>query len=116
MRSNVHIRSQRGDKFDTDLLFWDEKQERVYSDKFIRIEQEDKIITGYGFESNQQMTEYQIYNNTGIFTVEDQHQQTVQKLLQIAPELIRYANSLTIMGIIIQILITMAFFFSPAWK
>ena len=70
-RSNVHIRSQRGDKFDTDLLFWDEKQERVYSDKFIRIEQEDKIITGYGFESNQQMTEYQIYNNTGIFTVED---------------------------------------------
>ena len=52
-------------------FFWDEKQERVYSDKFIRIEQEDKIITGYGFESNQQMTEYQIYNNTGIFTVED---------------------------------------------
>ena len=42
LRSNVHIRSQRGDKFDTDLLFWDEKQERVYSDKFIRIEQEDK--------------------------------------------------------------------------
>ena len=28
LRSNVHIRSQRGDKFDTDLLFWDEKQER----------------------------------------------------------------------------------------
>ena len=44
LRSNVHIRSQRGDKFDTDLLFWDEKQERVYSDKFIRIEQEDKSL------------------------------------------------------------------------
>lgn len=71
LRGNVHIRSQRGDKFDTQLLFWDEKKEKVYSDKFIRIEQEDKVITGYGFESNQQMTEYQIYNNTGIFTVED---------------------------------------------
>lgn len=71
LRSNVHIRSQRGDKFDTDLLFWNEKEEKVYSDRFIRIEQEDKIITGYGFESNQQMTEYKIYNNTGIFTVED---------------------------------------------
>lgn len=105
----MHIRSQRGDKFDTDLLFWDEKQERVYSDKFIRIEQEDKIITGYGFESNQQMTEYQIYNNTGIFTVEDTAPADSTKLLQIALELIRYANSLTIMGIIIQILITMAF-------
>lgn len=26
LRSNVHIRSQRGDKFDTDLLFWDENR------------------------------------------------------------------------------------------
>ncbi len=71
LRSNVHIRSLRGDRFDTELLYWDEKTQRIYSDKYIRIEQEDKIITGYGFESNQQLTEYQIYNNTGIFTVED---------------------------------------------
>lgn len=71
LRSNVHIRSQRGDKFDTQLLFWDQRRERIYSDKFIRIEQPERILTGYGFESNQQMTEYQIYNNTGIFTVED---------------------------------------------
>lgn len=71
LRGNVHIRSQRGDKFDTQLMFWDQNKERIYSDRFIRIEQPDKVLTGYGFESNQQMTEYQIYNNTGIFTVED---------------------------------------------
>lgn len=52
-------------------MFWDQDKEKIYSDKFIRIEQVDKVLTGYGFESNQQMTEYQIYNNTGIFTVED---------------------------------------------
>ena len=71
MRGNILIRSQRGDKFQTQLLFWDEKQERVYSDKFIQIEQEDKIISGYGFESNQNLTEYEIKNTTGVFTVED---------------------------------------------
>lgn len=71
LRSNVNIRNLKGDKFDTQLLFWDEKKEEIYSDKFIRIEQEDKIITGYGFESNQELTEYQIRNTTGIFTVED---------------------------------------------
>lgn len=71
LRSNVHIQSQRGDKFDTELMFWDQNKEKIYSDRFIRIEQVDKVLTGYGFESNQQMTEYQIYNNTGIFTVED---------------------------------------------
>lgn len=71
LRSNVQIQSQRGDKFETDLLFWNEKEEKVYSDKFIRISQEDKVITGYGFESDQNLTEYQIKNTTGVFTVED---------------------------------------------
>ena len=71
LKGNVQILSQRGDKFQTGLLFWDEKKEKVYSDKFIQIEQEDKIIKGYGFESNQELTEYEIKNTTGIFTVED---------------------------------------------
>lgn len=72
LRGNVHIQNQQGDKFDTELLFWDQTKEKIYSDKYIRIEQIDKILTGYGFESNQQLTAYQIFNNTGIFTVEDQ--------------------------------------------
>ena len=71
LRSNVQIQSQRGDKFETELLFWNEKEEKIYSDKYIRISQEDKIITGYGFESDQNLTEYQIKNTTGVFTVED---------------------------------------------
>lgn len=74
LRGNVHIQNQQGDKFDTELLFWDQNKEKIYSDKYIRIEQVDKILTGYGFESNQQLTAYQIFNNTGIFTVEDQVQ------------------------------------------
>ena len=71
LKGNVQINSQRGDKFQTELLFWDEKRQRVYSDKFIQIEQEDKIIKGYGFESNQELTDYEIKNTTGVFTVED---------------------------------------------
>lgn len=78
LRSKVHIQSQRGDKFDTELLFWDENKKKVYSDNFIRIEQEDKTITGYGFESNQELTDYVIRNTTGIFTVENQTTTTSQ--------------------------------------
>ena len=82
LRSNVNIQNLKGDKFETDLLFWDEKKKEIYSDRFIRIEQEDKTITGYGFESNQELTEYQIRNTTGIFTVEDNTttpQDTIQR-------------------------------------
>ena len=71
LKGNVQIMSLRGDKFQTELLFWDEKKEKVYSDKYIQIEQDDKVIRGYGFESNQDLTEYEIKNTTGIFTIED---------------------------------------------
>jgi LPS export ABC transporter protein LptC len=79
LRSNVQIQSQRGDKFETELLFWNEKEEKIFSDKYIRISQEDKIITGYGFESDQNLTEYQIKNTTGVFTVEDKAQEPIGK-------------------------------------
>ena len=62
---------KKGQHFETSQLFWDQKQEKVYSDKFMRIEQEDKIITGIGFESNQDMTQYKIFNSQGIFPVSD---------------------------------------------
>ena len=69
--SNVHIQNQKGEQFDTDLLYWDQKKQRVYSDQRIRIEQPDRIIIGRGFESNQQMTVYTIHKPEGIFYVDD---------------------------------------------
>lgn len=78
LKGHVSVRSIKGEKFDTEQLFWDQNTEKVYSDKFIRIEQQDKIITGYGFESNQQMTRYVIRNTEGIFPVSDQPKDSVQ--------------------------------------
>lgn len=68
---NVHIQNLKGEKFDTDLLYWDQRKKRVYSDRFIRIEQPDRIITGRGFESNQEMTVYTIHKPEGIFYVDE---------------------------------------------
>ena len=78
LKGNVQIRSQRGDKFETSQMFWNEKNKTVYSDKYIKIEQEDKTLTGYGFESNQELTEYVIKNTTGIFIIEDTQSNTPQ--------------------------------------
>ena len=60
-----------GNNFETSLLFWDQKEEKVYSDKYIRIQEDDKIITGIGFESNQNMTQYKIFNSQGVFPVSE---------------------------------------------
>lgn len=68
---HVDIKNLKGERFNTELLYWNEATQKVYSDKFIRIEQPDKIITGYGFDSNQQMTIYTIHDMGGIFYVDE---------------------------------------------
>ena len=100
------------------LLFWDEAKEQIYSDKPIRIEQADKsIINGqYGFKSNQQLTEYEIYNSGGEFIVKDTTPADSTKSCCFGQYQDRLGTLINfiIMGIIIEILITMAFsaFFS----
>jgi LPS export ABC transporter protein LptC len=72
LRGHVDIHNRKGEKFNTEELFWNQSTEKVYSDKFIRIEQPERIITGHGFDSNQQMTVYTIRNMEGIFYVDDE--------------------------------------------
>lgn len=80
LRGHVSIKNQKGEKFNTEQLFWNQTTEKVYSDRFIHIEQADKVITGYGFISNQQFTDYVIRNTAGIFPVEEQQpQDTVRR-------------------------------------
>lgn len=74
---NVKIVSLKGEKFDTEHLFWDQKTEKIYSDEYIRIEEEDKIITGIGFESNQNMTKYNVFNSQAILPVEETEADTI---------------------------------------
>lgn len=75
---NVHIQNQKGENFDTELLYWDQNKKRVYSDKAVRVEQVDRIIYAEGFESNEQMTKYTFFkvNNT-IFYVDEESTATV---------------------------------------
>lgn len=68
---NVKVLNLQKEKFETQELFWDEKLQKIYSDKIIRIEQVDKIIVGEGFESNQSMTKYDIFKTNTILYVSD---------------------------------------------
>lgn len=68
---NVKVESLEGTRFETSLLYWNQKEEKIYSDKYIRIEEDDKIITGIGFESNQDMSQYKIFESKGVFPVNE---------------------------------------------
>lgn len=72
LMSNVHIQNLKGEKFDTELLYWDQNKHKVYSDKRVRIEQPDQIIYAIGFESDEQMVKYRFFKTEGIFYVDEE--------------------------------------------
>ncbi len=69
---NVRMRNLDGDKFRTEQVFWNQQTHSVYSDKFVHIERSDRILEGYGFTSNEQMTDYTLRRPTGIFPIQEQ--------------------------------------------
>lgn len=70
LKKNVSLINMKGESFKTSLLYWDQRQQRIYSDSFIRIEQKAQVITGYGFESNESLTQYKIFKVKGIFPLD----------------------------------------------
>ncbi|MDD4776783.1 MAG: LPS export ABC transporter periplasmic protein LptC [Fermentimonas sp.] len=61
LKSNVHVENLQGEEFRSEELYWDMENGRVYSDTYIEIKRKDSQIKGYGFESNEQMTDYRIF-------------------------------------------------------
>lgn len=72
LRKNVHAENVKKEKFDTNLLFVNNKSNRMYSDSLIRIQQDKQIIVGHGFESNSDLTQYTIRKTEGVFPVKDE--------------------------------------------
>ena len=79
LRDSVKSKNIKGEYFETDQLFWDQKEKRVYSKEKIKITQDKRIITGRGFESNQSFTNYTIKKPEGIFPIEEQQNDEPQK-------------------------------------
>ena len=96
LKGNVDIRNMEGEKFLSDELFWDQKEQRVYSDKYIEIKRGETELKGYGFESNQAMTEYRIFRpHDGKIPFKEDVEQPMdneQEMDAVEPELISIAD------------------------
>lgn len=67
----VNMTNVAKERFETEHLYWDQRDKKVYTDSFIHIEKSDRIIEGYGFVSNETMTDYSLNRVSGIFPVSD---------------------------------------------
>ena len=64
-KNNVVVINQNNDSLKTEELIWEEKDEKIHSDKFVTIIRAEQIINGIGFESDQNLADWQIKEVTG---------------------------------------------------
>jgi lipopolysaccharide export system protein LptC len=60
VRDSVVWESSEGEKLETEELIWEERKEKIYTKRFVKITKPDEVIYGYGFEANQDFTSWTI--------------------------------------------------------
>lgn len=71
VRDSVVWQSVEQEKLETEELIWDERDEKVYTQKFVVITRPDEIITGHGFESDQNFENARINAVDGRIKIND---------------------------------------------
>ena len=64
------VLSSKGKRLETEELIWDEKKNKIYTDKKVIITTRKEVIEGKGFESNPDFSEYSISKIQGTFNFE----------------------------------------------
>lgn len=70
LNHDVEAMTQKGDILNTEQLFWNTETRRIYSEKFVKITTKNQVITGRGFESDDQLSKYEIRRPGGQIDVE----------------------------------------------
>jgi LPS export ABC transporter protein LptC len=65
LRDSVVVWNNKQEKMETEELFWNEPQQRIYSDKFVKITTPTEIIHGKGFEANSDFSHWTLKEVTG---------------------------------------------------
>jgi LPS export ABC transporter protein LptC len=69
--NNVSVLNRKGERLNTEQLFWDENRHKIYTNKFVRIKTAKEIIYGDGLTSNEDFTQYKITNIRGTIQLDN---------------------------------------------
>ena len=55
LKDSVVVVNESNDKLETEVLYWNQEKDLIYTDRFVKITNEDQIIQGFGFESDSRL-------------------------------------------------------------
>ncbi|MEZ4827805.1 MAG: LPS export ABC transporter periplasmic protein LptC [Bacteroidia bacterium] len=73
LTGHVVMLNGKGEKLETEQLFWDEVRDSIYTTKFVRIETPERVIIGEnGMRANTEFTAWTILESKGEMKIEDE--------------------------------------------
>lgn len=69
LKDNVVIISAKGEKLNTEELYWKRNDKKITTDKFVKITTPDEIIYGKGLEATEDFSSYRILDVEGVIKV-----------------------------------------------
>lgn len=72
LKDSVVAMNEKNEILETELLYWDQEKELVYTDRFVKITSEDRIVMGTGLESNPRFTIWTIRNVSADLYIKDE--------------------------------------------
>jgi LPS export ABC transporter protein LptC len=75
LRDSVVVINENNEKLETELLYWDQNKDLIYTDRFVKITTEKSIMQGIGFESDIHLNHRQIKNPSAEIYIDEEESQ-----------------------------------------
>jgi LPS export ABC transporter protein LptC len=72
LRDSVVVINESNEKLETEVLFWNQEKDHIYTDRFVKMTSEDEVSQGIGFESDSHLTKRRIFKVTAIIYLKDE--------------------------------------------
>jgi len=72
LKDSVVVLNESNDKLETEVLYWNQENNLIYTDRFVKITNEDQITQGFGFESDPQGVKRRIKKISAIIYLKDE--------------------------------------------
>lgn len=72
LKDSVTAINEKKETLETELLYWAQEKDLVYTDRFVRITGEEQIVMGTGLEANSRFTRWKIRNVSATIYIKDE--------------------------------------------
>jgi LPS export ABC transporter protein LptC len=72
LRDSVVVINEKNEKLETELLYWNQEKDRIYTDRFVKLTSEDQVTQGIGFESDSHLINRKILQVTATIDLKNE--------------------------------------------